>query len=101
MRTGDVMESVPRLHPEAGVQRVGGRLLAVGPDEHLHTFEDEEGRVSEVGERILELVDGRRSVADIVGVLCEEFKVEREVCRRDTLAFVRLLADKKVLVLGT
>jgi pyrroloquinoline quinone biosynthesis protein D len=96
----DVMSAVPRLHAEAGVQRVGGRLLAVGPDEHLHTFEDAAGEVSEVAERIVELVDGRRTVADIVDTLCEEFEVERGVCREDTLAFLRLLVEKKVLVLG-
>jgi hypothetical protein len=30
-------------------------MLAVGPDDTLHTFEDEGGEVSEVAERILEL----------------------------------------------
>lgn len=97
---GDVMEMVPRLHPDAGVQRVGDRTLAVGPDDTLHTFEDEGGEVSEVAERILELVDGRRTLGDIVSALCEEFEVEPAVCREDTVTFVRLLVEKKVLVLG-
>jgi len=96
----DVMSVVPSLHPDAGVQRVGDRMLAVGPDDTLHTFEDEGGEVSEVAERILELVDGRRTLGDIVAALCEEFEVEPEACRADTVAFVRLLVDKKVLVLG-
>jgi hypothetical protein len=96
----DVMSVVPSLHPDAGVQRVGDRMLAVGPDDTLHTFEDEGGEVSEVAERILELVDGRRTLGDIVAALCEEFEVEPEACREDTVAFVRLLVDKKVLVLG-
>jgi len=56
--------------------------------------------VSEVAERILELVDGRRTVREISAALCEEFEVEPEVCRQDTVAFVKLLMDKKVLVLG-
>ncbi|HSP78422.1 MAG TPA: PqqD family protein [Myxococcaceae bacterium] len=97
---GEMMDAVPRLHPDAGVQRVGDRLLAVGPDAHLHTFEDEAGQVSEVAERILELADGRRTVREMVAALCEEFEVEPEVCREDTVAFVKLLVDKKVLVLG-
>lgn len=97
---GDVMDEVPRLHPEAGVQRVGDRMLAVGPGETLHTFEDEGGEVSEVAERILELVDGGRTVRDIVAALCEEFEVEPAVCGEDTVAFVKLLVNKKVLVLG-
>jgi hypothetical protein len=96
----DVLRAVPRLHPEAGVQRVGGRLLAAGPDEYLHTFEDERGQVSEVAERIVELVDGRRTVSDIVAVLCDEFEVEPEACRADTVAVIRLLVEKQVLVLG-
>ncbi|WP_044196669.1 PqqD family protein [Hyalangium minutum] len=96
----DVLRAIPRLHPEAGLQRVSGRLMAAGPDEFLHTFEDAQGRVSEVAERILELVDGRRTVADIVAVLCDEFEVEPQACREDTAAFVRLLVEKKVLVLG-
>jgi pyrroloquinoline quinone biosynthesis protein D len=98
---GDVMDAVPRLHPDAGVQRVGDRMLAVGPDDTLHTFEDEGGEVSEVAERILELVDGRRTLGDIVAALCEEFEVEPAVCREDTVTFVRLLVDKQVLVLGS
>jgi hypothetical protein len=97
---GEVLRAVPRVHPEAGVQRVGGRLLAAGPDELLHTFEEAQGQVSEVAERILELVDGRRTVADIIAALCDEFEVEPEACRADTVAFVRLLVEKKVLVLG-
>jgi pyrroloquinoline quinone biosynthesis protein D len=96
----DVLRAVPRLHPEAGVQRVLGSLMAAGPDNLLHTFEDEQG-ASEVAERIVELVDGRRTVADIVAVLCEEFEVEPEECREDTVAFVSLLVEKKVLVLGS
>lgn len=96
----ELWEWVPRLHPEVGVQRVGGRLMAAGPDEHLHTFEDETGEVSEVAERIVELCDGRRTVREIVDALCEEFEVDRMVCAHDTAEFVKLLIEKKVLVLG-
>lgn len=96
----DVMEAVPRLHPEAGLQRVGGRLLAAGPDAHFHRFEDADGEVSEVAERIVELADGRRTVADIVAALCDEFEVEPAVCREDTVSFLRLMVEKKILVLG-
>ncbi len=93
------MAGVPRVHPETGVQRVGGRLLAAGPDDFLHTFEDPEG-ISEVAERIVELSDGRRTVSQIVDVLCGEFQVDREVCANDTVEFLRVLVEKKVLVLS-
>lgn len=97
---GDLMEAVPRLHPAAAVQRVRGQLVVLGPDETLHTFEDTAGAVSEVAERIVELADGRRTVGDITAVLCEEFEVEPDVCRRDTARFVALLVERQVLVLG-
>ena len=93
------MNGVPRVNPEAAVQRVGDRLLAVGPDDYLHAFEDEAGQVSEVAERIVELSDGSHSVRQIVDTLCDEFEVAREVCEADTLKFLQVLVEKKVLVL--
>lgn len=99
-RMRDFMSRVPRLHADVGVQRVGGRLMAAGPGDELHTFEDEHGEVSEVGERILELIDGSKTVAQIVESLLEEFDVERPVCEEDTRAFIQLLEDRHVIVLG-
>jgi pyrroloquinoline quinone biosynthesis protein D len=97
---GGLMEAVPRLHPDTGVQRIGGRLLAAGPPNALHTFEEESGQPSEVAERIVELADGSRSVAQIVEVLCDEFDVARERCAQDTEAFIQLLVERQILVLG-
>jgi Coenzyme PQQ synthesis protein D (PqqD) len=98
MRPG--LDRVPRIHPEAGVERVGGRLLAVSMDSVLHRFEEDDGSPSEVAERIVELVDGQRTLEQLVHVLCEEFEVERAVCERDALEFVTLLLNKQVLVLS-
>lgn len=90
------LSSVLRVHPETGAQRVGGRWAAASPDGGWHTFEDAAG-VSEVGERIMDLIDGKRSVGDIVDVLCEEFDVDRSTCTKETLAFVTHLIEKQVL----
>lgn len=95
-----LMDRIPRLNPEVGAQRVGGRLMVAGPGDHLHTFEDEVGAVSEVGERIVELCDGKRTVAQIVETLCAEFEVEPAECASDTAAFVQDLVEKRVLELG-
>lgn len=94
------MSQVPRVHPDVGVQRVGGRLMAAGPGDDLHTFEDERGEVSEVAERIVELCDGKRTVAQIVETLCGEFEVDKATCAADVRAFVELLVEKQVLILG-
>lgn len=90
------LSSVLRVHPETGAQRVGGRWAAASPDGGWHTFEDEAG-VSEVGERIMDLIDGNRTVSEIVAVLCEEFEVDRSTCEKETLQFVADLVEKKVL----
>lgn len=93
------MSAVPRVHAETALQRVGGRWVAATPDERLHSFDGEDGAVSDVAERIVELIDGRRSVADIVAVVVSEFDVSADVAQRDTLEFIGSLADKQVLVL--
>jgi hypothetical protein len=92
--------AVLRVHPDTALQKVAGRWMAATLDDMLHTFEEPAGAVSEVGERIIELVDGKRTVADIVTVVVEEFEVSREECEADTLAFVGVLVEKKVLVAG-
>ena len=93
------LRDVPRVHGETALQKVGGRWVAATPDDHLHSFEGSDGVVSEVGERIVELIDGHRSIAEIVETLMNEFEVTREVAEVDTLDFIGLLADKHVLSL--
>lgn len=70
--------------------------MAATSDDRLHTFDGPDG-VSEVAERIVELVDGVRSVGAIVDVLTEEFEVSREVAEADTVEFISLLLQKHVL----
>lgn len=93
------LDTVPRVHPDAAAQKVGGRWVAATGDERLHSFEGEDGAVSVVGERVMELVDGQRRVRDIVEVLLEEFDVTRDVAEREALDFIALLAGKQVLAL--
>ena len=93
------LTDVPRVHGETALQKVGGRWVAATPDDQLHSFEASDGVVSEVGERIVELIDGKRSVEEIVQTLVSEFEVPREVAEKDTLDFIGLLADKQVLSL--
>lgn len=93
---GITLQSVPRVHDEAAVRQVGGRWVAATSDDRLHTFGGPEG-VSEVAERIVSLVDGVRTVEEIVRALIEEFEVSREVAEADTLQFISELVHKQVL----
>jgi pyrroloquinoline quinone biosynthesis protein D len=96
---GLTLQTIVRVNPETAVQRVGGRFMAATPDNQLHTFEAGDGSVSEVGERIIELVDGQRTVGAIVDALVEEFEVSRDVAEQDTRQFIELLLGKQVLTL--
>lgn len=73
--------------------------MAAGNADVLHLFEEPWGERSEVGERIVELCDGTRSVSEVVSVLCDEFEVDRDTCQADTLGFVELLVARHVLML--
>ena len=66
MTGGLTLDTVVRVNPETAVQRVGGRYMAATPDDRLHTFEAPDGSVSEVGERIIELIDGARTLGGII-----------------------------------
>lgn len=85
-------------HPDAGFQRVDDRLLAAGPDDFLHSFEDEAGELSNVAERIVELADGTRTAAQIADALCAEFEVDPDRCRADTAQFIQLLVERRLLI---
>jgi len=87
-----------RIHANAGVQRVGDRLLAVGPGDLLHVFEDEAGEPSLVAERIIELADGTRTLETIAQTLCAEFEVDPQVCVSDIVAFAKLLVERELLI---
>jgi hypothetical protein len=97
--SGVALHATPVVHPDTALQRVAGRWMAATADDHLHTFEDSDGAVSDVGERIIELVDGVRTVGEIVEALMLEFEVSRRTCEADTKGFIELLLTKQVLAL--
>jgi len=94
------IHSKVRIHPNAAVQKVGDRLLAVGPGDLLHVFEEETGEASPVAERIIELADGTRTLETIAQMLCAEFDVDPQACVSDTLAFAKLLVERQLLIVG-
>lgn len=53
--------------------------------------------MNETAARLLELADGRSSVADWVEVLAGEYDVDREALERDVLAFTADLAAEGML----
>jgi pyrroloquinoline quinone biosynthesis protein D len=80
------------------MERVGGRLLIASQDDRLHYFAFEDDAPSEVGERIVELADGKRTVREIAQALTEEYEIDLETAVADTAAFVLQLIEKQVLI---
>src|SRR5215470_4652572 len=53
-----------------------------------------------VGSRVWELIDGQRSVEDIVEVIVREFDITPQRAADDVQTFVRELLDKELLIRG-
>jgi hypothetical protein len=90
-------EDVLRVRPDVVLHRSGEHLIALSNDDRLHTFADTDGSASEVGVRIAELIDGQRDVRGIVDVICEEFDVDRVTCEADTLDYLAMLFERRVV----
>jgi len=52
-----------------------------------------------VGSRVWELVDGKRSVGDVVGAIVAEYETSEEQAREDVLAFLKVLEVRGALKL--
>lgn len=91
----------PRPDPEAAMERVGGRWMIATPDDQLHYFVAEGGEeASEVGDRILDLADGSRTVREIAATLCDEFEVDEATALHDAAEFIGQLLERRVLTQG-
>lgn len=53
--------------------------------------------LEEVGTRLWELLDGNRTVKEIIGILLEEYDVEAEVLEKDVLEFFSELKAKGMI----
>jgi hypothetical protein len=69
-------------------------------DDEAVVVRQREGEVlvmNETAARLLELADGRSSVADWVDALAGEYEVDRAALERDILAFAESLTDEGML----
>lgn len=88
-------DAVLARHPEAAFriyQEEGVVVLPAGAEVHV---------LNPVGTRVWELLDGRRTVTDIIEAILEEYEISREEARTDVHAFLASLAEKAMVVPGT
>ncbi len=87
-------EKIPSRSPGTASRVVDGEAVIVA-------LKDAEINVAnKVGTRIWDLVDGKRSLYDIAGVISDEFEISSEEALQDTIEFVEDLVKRKMLVLG-
>lgn len=53
-----------------------------------------------VGSRIWELIEVSRSVSAVVGILTQEYEVERGQCQADVVEFIHYLHNEGLVMLG-
>jgi hypothetical protein len=84
-------DDYPAQNPRAAWRVYDGEAVIVSPeDSMLHTL-------NPVGTLIWEAADGRTTLEDIVGRVCDTFEVDRATAARDTLAFVERLRARGLL----
>lgn len=88
------MSDKPKRHGEVRYSIVPEGALVV------HHRRGELKTLNPVGGFILDLLDGSRSVEEIVDRVTAEYQVERAVAERDTMAFLEELVRHEIVALG-
>jgi len=71
--------------------------LQAGLDDEVVMMSVEKGSyygLDPVGARIWEILESPKQVSDVVADLLEAYEVEKEVCERETVAFLQSLIDE-------
>ena len=83
----------PALHPQVAMQIVDGSAVIVLADSgEVLVF-------NETGTRILEMIDGERTVTDVASAIESEYKVSAQEARADLEAFLQTLVEAHALTL--
>ncbi|HEY7913876.1 MAG TPA: PqqD family protein [Blastocatellia bacterium] len=81
----------PALHPQVAMQVVDGLTVIVLADS------GEVLVLNALGTRILDLIDGKRTITEIARLIEEEYDVSAEQARRDLDEFLRTLSEAGAL----
>lgn len=53
--------------------------------------------INEVGTRIWQLIEEKKSVQGIIETICEEYEIDQATAKRDTLEFIDSMKKKNIL----
>jgi coenzyme PQQ synthesis protein D (PqqD) len=79
---------IPSRAPNTASRLIAGEAVILSLDTKILRG------LNEVGSRVWDLIDGRRTLDDIVDVIVAEFEVPRTQAAADVDVFVRELVDK-------
>jgi hypothetical protein len=86
-----IEQRIPTHHPRTASRLFSGEAVVITPAENTVRM------FNPVGSRIWELMDGSRTVGQIVAQLIDEFDVEPERAQRTTLEFFAMLEEKELV----
>lgn len=86
-----IEQRIPIHHPRTASRLFSGEAVVITPAENTVRM------FNPVGSRIWELMDGQRSVGQIIATLTDEFDVEPARAERTTLEFIAMLEEKDLV----
>ncbi|HJQ22592.1 MAG TPA: PqqD family protein [Blastocatellia bacterium] len=82
----------PTLHPQVALQTIDGLAVMVLADS------GEVLVLNPTGTRIVELLDGKRSLGEVADAIESEYAVTAEAARRDVESFLKTLREAGALL---
>jgi hypothetical protein len=85
------LSAVPVPAEGLTVKRIGKEtIILTESGEELHTLD-------ETGTFVWSAIDGKRTLRQILDILCTEYDVNREKAQKDLLLFVEALGEKEIV----
>ena len=84
-------ETKPKRHPDAASRIYDGEAFIVLPRQSVYKI------LNSTGTRIWDLIDGNRSIDEMVQVISDEYEVTTEQARIDIAEFIRDLTANGML----
>ena len=85
------MDSIPVPADSFSVRKLGEETIILAQEgESIHSLD-------EVGTFFWETIDGKRSLGEILPLICAEYDADEEIIRADLLDFIADLAEKGIL----
>lgn len=90
----DILTKFPARSSQIASRIIEGEAIIVIPQEGVSIV------LNAVGSRIWELLDGKKTVKDIIDTIIVEFETPSEEAQQDVCDFFKQLENKKMLVMN-